>query len=65
MGNDILLSCDKGDGWIFRCPQVPTKLEKNLYLGNPDNIKENFFILLEGQIESELTNIIWYLEKAK
>jgi len=65
MGNDILLSSDKGDGWIFRCTQIPTKLEKNLYLGNPDSIKENFFILLEGQIESELTNIIWYLEKAK
>jgi uncharacterized heparinase superfamily protein len=54
-----------GEGWIFRSPQIPTKIEKNLYFGNPDNIKESSFILLEGNIENENTNIIWHLEKAK
>ncbi len=65
MGNDILLSSNKGEGWIFRSPQIPTKIEKNLYFGNPDNIKESSFILLEGIIDNENTNIIWHLEKAK
>ena len=65
MGNDILLSSSKSEGWIFRSPQIPTKIEKNLYFGNPDNIKESSFILLEGNIENENTNIIWHLEKAK
>lgn len=65
MGNDILLSSNKGEGWIFRSPQIPTKIEKNLYFGNPDNIRESSFILLEGNIENENTNIIWHLEKAK
>jgi uncharacterized heparinase superfamily protein len=65
MGNDILLSSSGGEGWIFRSPQMPTKIEKNLYFGNPDNIKESSFILLEGNIENENTNIIWHLEKAK
>ena len=65
MGNDILLSSNEGEGWIFRSPQIPTKIEKNLYFGNPDNIKESSFILLEGNIENENTNIIWHLEKAK
>jgi uncharacterized heparinase superfamily protein len=65
MGNDILLSSTEGEGWIFRSPQIPTKIEKNLYFGNPDNIKESSFILLEGNIENENTNIIWHLEKAK
>jgi uncharacterized heparinase superfamily protein len=65
MGNDILLSSSEGEGWIFRSPQIPTKIEKNLYFGNPDNIKESSFILLEGNIENENTNIIWHLEKAK
>jgi uncharacterized heparinase superfamily protein len=65
MGNDILLSSSEGEGWIFRSPQIPTKIEKNLYFGNPDNIKESLFILLEGNIENENTNIIWHLEKAK
>jgi uncharacterized heparinase superfamily protein len=65
MGNDILLSSSEGEGWIFRSPQTPTKIEKNLYFGNPDNIKESSFILLEGNIENENTNIIWHLEKAK
>ena len=65
MGNDILLSSSGGEGWIFRSPQIPTKIEKNLYFGNPDNIKETSFILLEGNIENENTNIIWHLEKAK
>lgn len=65
MGNDILLSSDNGDGWIFRSPQIPTKIEKNLYFGNSDNIRESSFILLEGNIENAVTNIIWYLEKAK
>jgi len=65
MGNDILLSSSGGEGWIFRSPQIPTKIEKNLYLGNSDNIKESSFILLEGNIENENTNIIWHLEKAK
>ena len=65
MGNDILLSSSVGEGWIFRSPQIPTKIEKNLYFGNSDNIKESSFILLEGNIENENTNIIWHLEKAK
>jgi uncharacterized heparinase superfamily protein len=65
MGNDILLSSSEGEGWIFRSPQIPTKIEKNLYFGNPDNIKESSFILLEGNIDNENTNIIWHLEKAK
>jgi len=65
MGNDILLSSNEGEGWIFRSPQIPTKIEKNLYFGNSDNIKESSFILLEGNIENENTNIIWHLEKAK
>jgi uncharacterized heparinase superfamily protein len=65
MGNDILLSSNGGEGWIFRSPQIPTKIEKNLYFGNSDNIKESSFILLEGNIENENTNIIWHLEKAK
>lgn len=65
MGNDILLSSNEGEGWIFRSPQIPTKIEKNLYFGNPDNIRESSFILLEGNIENENTNIIWHLEKAK
>jgi uncharacterized heparinase superfamily protein len=65
MGNDILLSSSEGEGWIFRSPQIPTKIEKNLYFGNLDNIKESSFILLEGNIENENTNIIWHLEKAK
>jgi uncharacterized heparinase superfamily protein len=65
MGNDILLSSNEGEGWIFRSPQIPTKIEKNLYFGNPDNIRESSFILLEGYIENENTNIIWHLEKAK
>jgi uncharacterized heparinase superfamily protein len=65
MGNDILLSSSEGEGWIFRSPQIPTKIEKNLYFGNPDNIKESSFILLEGNMENENTNIIWHLEKAK
>jgi uncharacterized heparinase superfamily protein len=65
MGNDILLSSSGGEGWIFRSPQIPTKIEKNLYFGNSDNIKESSFILLEGNIENENTNIIWHLEKAK
>ena len=65
MGNDILLSSSGGEGWIFRSPQIPTKIEKNLYFGNPDNIKESSFILLEGNVENENTNIIWHLEKAK
>lgn len=65
MGNDILLSSSGGEGWIFRSPQIPTKIEKNLYFGNSDNIKETSFILLEGNIENENTNIIWHLEKAK
>ncbi len=65
MGNDILLSSHEGEGWIFRSPQIPTKIEKNLYFGNSDNIKESSFILLEGNIENENTNIIWHLEKAK
>jgi uncharacterized heparinase superfamily protein len=65
MGNDILLSSSEGEGWIFRSPQIPTKIEKNVYFGNPDNIKESSFILLEGNIENENTNIIWHLEKAK
>jgi uncharacterized heparinase superfamily protein len=65
MGNDILLSSSEGEGWIFRSPQIPTKIEKNLYFGNPDNIKGSSFILLEGNIENENTNIIWHLEKAK
>ena len=65
MGNDILLSSNEGEGWIFRSPQIPTKIEKNLYFGNSDNIRESSFILLEGNIENENTNIIWHLEKAK
>lgn len=65
MGNDILLSSSGGEGWIFRSPQIPTKIEKNLYFGNSDNIKETSFILLEGSVENENTNIIWHLEKAK
>jgi len=65
MGNDILLSSSGGEGWIFRSPQIPTKIEKNLYFGNSVNIKESSFILLEGNIENENTNIIWHLEKAK
>jgi uncharacterized heparinase superfamily protein len=65
MGNDILLSSNGGEGWIFRSPQIPNKIEKNLYFGNSDNIKESSFILLEGNIENENTNIIWHLEKAK
>jgi uncharacterized heparinase superfamily protein len=65
IGNDILLSSTNGEGWIFRSQQIPTKIEKNLYFGNPNNIKESSFILLEGKIESENTNIIWHLEKAK
>lgn len=65
MGNDILLSSSGGEGWIFRSPQIPTKIEKNLYFGNSDNIKGSSFILLEGNIENENTNIIWHLEKAK
>ena len=65
MGNDILLSSNNGEGWIFRSPQIPTKIEKNLYFGNPNIIKESSFILLEGNIENENTNIIWHLEKAK
>lgn len=65
MGNDILLSSSSGEGWIFRSPQIPTKIEKNLYFGNSDNIKETSFILLEGSVENENTNIIWHLEKAK
>ena len=65
MGNDILLSSTNGEGWIFRSPQIPTKIEKNLYFGNPNNIRESSFILLEGNIENENTNIIWHLEKAK
>ncbi|MSP06525.1 MAG: hypothetical protein EXR13_03010 [Candidatus Fonsibacter sp.] len=65
MGNDILLSSNAGEGWIFRSPQIPTKIEKNLYFGNPENIKESSFILLEGNIENENTNIIWHLEKTK
>jgi uncharacterized heparinase superfamily protein len=65
MGNDILLSSNGGEGWIFRSPQIPTKIEKNLYFGNSDNIKETSFILLEGNVENENTNIIWHLEKAK
>jgi uncharacterized heparinase superfamily protein len=65
MGNDILLSSTNREGWIFRSPQIPTKIEKNLYFGNPNNIKESSFILLEGNIENENTNIIWHLEKAK
>jgi uncharacterized heparinase superfamily protein len=65
MGNDILLSSSGGEGWIFRNPQIRTKIEKNLYFGNSDNIKESSFILLEGNIENENTNIIWHLEKAK
>ena len=65
MGNDILLSSNKGEGWIFRSPQIPTKIEKNLYFGDQDNIKESSFILLEGIIDNENTNIIWHLEKAK
>ncbi len=65
MGNDILLSSSGGEGWIFRSPQIPTKIEKNLYFGNSDNIKETSFILLEGNVENENTNIIWHLEKAK
>ena len=65
MGNDILLSSNNGEGWIFRSPQIPTKIEKNLYFGNPSNIKESSFILLEGNIENVNTNIIWHLEKAK
>jgi uncharacterized heparinase superfamily protein len=65
MGNDILLSSPEGDGWIFRSPQIPTKIEKNLYFGDSSNIKETSFILLEGNIENEITNIIWHLEKAK
>ncbi len=65
MGNDILLGSNNGEGWIFRSPQIPTKIEKNLYFGNPNNIKESSFILLEGNIENENTNIIWHLEKAK
>jgi uncharacterized heparinase superfamily protein len=65
MGNDILLSSNDGEGWIFRSPQIPTKIEKNLYFGDGNNIKESSFILLEGNIENENTNIIWHLEKAK
>ncbi|MFM7990298.1 MAG: heparinase II/III family protein, partial [Candidatus Fonsibacter sp.] len=65
MGNDILLSSTNGEGWIFRSPQIPTKIEKNLYFGNSNNIRESSFILLEGNIENENTNIIWHLEKAK
>ncbi len=65
MGNDILLSSTNGEGWIFRSPQIPTKIEKNLYFGNTNNIRESSFILLEGNIENENTNIIWHLEKAK
>jgi uncharacterized heparinase superfamily protein len=65
MGNDILLSSTNGEGWIFRSPQIPIKIEKNLYFGNPNNIRESSFILLEGNIENENTNIIWHLEKAK
>ena len=65
MGNDILLSSSGGEGWIFRSPQIPTKIEKNLYFGNSDNIKESSFILLEGNVGNENTNIIWHLEKAK
>jgi uncharacterized heparinase superfamily protein len=65
MGNDILLSSPEGDGWIFRSPQIPTKIEKNLYFGVSDNIRESSFILLEGNVENATTNIIWHLEKAK
>jgi uncharacterized heparinase superfamily protein len=65
IGNDILLSSTNGEGWIFRGYQIPTKIEKNLYFGNPNNIKESSFILLEGKIENENTNIIWHLEKTK
>jgi uncharacterized heparinase superfamily protein len=65
MGNDIFLSSTNGEGWIFRSPQIPAKIEKNLYFGNPNNIRESSFILLEGNIENENTNIIWHLEKAK
>jgi uncharacterized heparinase superfamily protein len=60
-----LLSSPEGDGWIFRSPQIPTKIEKNLYFGVSDNIRESSFILLEGNVENATTNIIWHLEKAK
>ena len=59
----ILLSLINGDGWKFICLDHKLTIEKGIYLGNKNKVKDNENIFIYGMTNKENQTIKWSFEK--
>ena len=52
-----------GDGWKFTCFEYDPIIEKGIYLGNKNKLRENENIFISGIAEQKDLSINWTLEK--
>jgi uncharacterized heparinase superfamily protein len=62
-GNTILISLSNGDGWRLNSTTNNFQIEKNVFLGNKNNIINNESVSISGNIKKEIVSVSWMIER--
>ena len=62
-GNSILISLSNGEGWSLYSETNNFEIEKNIFLGNKNKIINNESVLISGNINDQLVQIKWHIER--
>jgi len=62
-GNSVLISLSNGEGWLLKSDTHIFEIEKNVFFGNKNKIKNNESISISGITSESLTSINWIIEK--
>ena len=61
--NSILISLPNKEGWLLHNKSSNFKIEKNIFLGNKNKIKNNESISISGIVNEEIVSIKWEIER--
>jgi len=62
-GNSVLISLSNGEGWLLQSENIKLEIEKNIFFGNKNKIKNNESISISGNIDKEIISIKWSIER--
>ncbi len=62
-GNSILISLPNGEGWSLHSETNNFTIEKNIFLGNKNKIINNESVSVSGNVDQNLVQIKWIVEK--
>jgi len=62
-GNSILISLPNGEGWLLHAETNDLSIEKNIFLGNKNKIINNESVLISGNINDQLVQVKWHIER--